>query len=689
MDEDEQDNLRGSQDHKKKKRKSKKSSSTSSAEREVADLERDVQSKRSSASGRDIASGPVAVTDGEVTTEPPTRAGSVQPMDAAEALPGASGDASDAVVPGAVTAISSEPDARAGINSLEADVMAKNRARPTARAGAFAATTGSQSGKTSGRSIQSSTSATSEARNQLTGIQSLEQDIAAKNRARPGATGTMVDPASRKVSREANRDVSGGKVAAVAAATGAAVAANNAARSEPSVAAPPSSQKPPWSEPSVVPPPSGSKQFEEFEDENKHPQDDGTGDDGFGEANVYHQPSPPEDSEHQSSQELLYALPEGYEEDGENAGIEAFVADLQVVDATGVALVMSDVEVDIQEKKRFRRILLFGIGGLILLTAAIVTPIAVLFGKNEASGPTVAPTPAPTGTPTLAPSSSRFADILEFARTISSPESLEDPNSPQYLAADWVAYTDEVQAAMGSVKLTQRYILAVFYFSTGGDNWEECNRLLRSCNIGFRWLTGEKSECLWHGIRCTEDQHVSNILIGNQAPLGNNLEGTLPTELSELSGMVSIVLIEGKVGGTLPVEYGRLTNLTTIFIQDMELTGTIPEELLKNTPKMDMLAFGNNRLTGTIPSSLASLPLLRDLQLTGNFFTGTIPAQLGNLELKMSKFCTHNRILFLAAISNLTSIFDSRKPRAQRQPAKWNNPREYLQPTPAQAIEFE
>ena len=134
---------------------------------------------------------------------------------------------------------------------------------------------------------------------------------------------------------------------------------------------------------------------------------------------------------------------------------------------------------------------------------------------------------------------------------------------------------------------------------------------------------------------------MEKILIGNQVPLGNNLKGTLPAELSFFSTMQSFVLIEGMVGGTIPPEYGKWSNLTTIFIQDHMLNGTIPEELMTNTPGMDMFAFGGNMLTGPIPTILANMPVLRDLQLQHNRFTGTIPTQLGNLAATMSKFIPH------------------------------------------------
>jgi hypothetical protein len=76
------------------------------------------------------------------------------------------------------------------------------------------------------------------------------------------------------------------------------------------------------------------------------------------------------------------ALPSGGNSvDIENGGIasaeiEAFVAD-NVVDATGVAVVMSEVEEERLERKKHRRYFMYGIACFILVAVAIV--LAVVF----------------------------------------------------------------------------------------------------------------------------------------------------------------------------------------------------------------------------------------------------------------------------------------------------------------------
>jgi hypothetical protein len=617
----------------KKKRKSKRSSSTKSAESPSTQEERDAQSKRAF-TGRTAAAVPGAVSESVATMEPPTRAGLAQPSTgsmSSDAISKSRARRPDSGVsqPGAVAAVASEAQfQRADMNSLEADIMAKNRARPMGRSALVGAT---PSLGPPNRKLSSSSTTSYETQSiveQRVGLQGLEQDIAAKNQNRiPGVNDSIVDPAARKASGEPRRSFTGeprrsGTGEKAALATTAAVAATAAARSDVQ------EQSKDWNQDNDI----------------KHPNDNGQLNNGFGEANVYHQPTARQDPYLQPTGDQDYGSSTGFGAFGEivDGGIEAFVADQQVVDATGVALVKSDEELEKQEKERFRRYMLAGICCLIVITVAIVVPVVIVFGKSSVPPPTEPPSSAPSGAPSFAPTSSRFADILDYVTQFSSPDSLtrENATSPQYLAADWVANIDEVQAPLESAQLTQRYLLAVFYFSTGGDQWEECNRY-QSCSIGFPWLAGIQSECLWDGVRCSPNNVVEKILIGNQVPLGNNLVGTLPVELSYLSDLSALVLIQGRIQGTIPTEYGRLSKITTIFIQDHLLSGAIPSEIIANAPGMDMLALGNNMLSGPIPSTLGSMPVLRDLQLTGNQFTGTIPTELGNRGSTMSKYYYH------------------------------------------------
>ncbi|KAK3254682.1 hypothetical protein CYMTET_36111, partial [Cymbomonas tetramitiformis] len=45
----------------------------------------------------------------------------------------------------------------------------------------------------------------------------------------------------------------------------------------------------------------------------------------------------------------------------------------------------------------------------------------------------------------------------------------------------------------------------------------------------------------------------------------NNLDGTLPTELGELTGMMYLWLNNNNLEGTLPTQLGALTQLTNMY----------------------------------------------------------------------------------------------------------------------------
>ena len=72
----------------------------------------------------------------------------------------------------------------------------------------------------------------------------------------------------------------------------------------------------------------------------------------------------------------------------------------------------------------------------------------------------------------------------------------------------------------------QRYILALLYVSTGGDEWVN----------NEKWMSSV-SECEWHGLSCdTFEGMIDGIDLSN-----NNLKGSLPSELGELRGLEHLV----------------------------------------------------------------------------------------------------------------------------------------------------
>jgi len=94
--------------------------------------------------------------------------------------------------------------------------------------------------------------------------------------------------------------------------------------------------------------------------------------------------------------------------------------------------------------------------------------------------------------------SDRYKDIYTFViqNRISALSDLQDPSSPQHKAAKWLANKDGMQMtvptpleATSSTAFIERYVLAVFYFATGGPDWTQSLNFMSSQHV-----------CTWYGI---------------------------------------------------------------------------------------------------------------------------------------------------------------------------------------------
>jgi hypothetical protein len=322
------------------------------------------------------------------------------------------------------------------------------------------------------------------------------------------------------------------------------------------------------------------------------------------------------------------------------AGIEAFVADHAVVDATGVAVVLSEAEEERLDRKRARRYTMYGSLGFLIIAGGIIAAIVLTVGKPdpvEPMVPTSTPSMSPSMVPSVAPTTSRLDDWIELLTPTSEDAILTNRSSAQYQAALWIADEDELRLPVGSVRGLQRYILAVFYFATTGDGWEECGRLDPTCGgdpDDRSWLLNDEHECIWKGVGCDiTGTVVTSIFFARQ--LGNNLIGTLPQELADLTDLGSLILQRNQLTGSLPAFLGKLKKLRVLFLLGNMFDGSIPEELLTGSPMLGTIHFGENQLTGTIPTVFGSLSM-KTLNLYDNLLVGSIPTELGELSL-MSK----------------------------------------------------
>ena len=111
---------------------------------------------------------------------------------------------------------------------------------------------------------------------------------------------------------------------------------------------------------------------------------------------------------------------------------------------------------------------------------------------------------------------------------------------------------------------------------------------------------------------------------------GNRLRGEIPTELIELSSLTELSLEGNNLRGEIPTGLGDLAALRTLSLQNNQLSGPIPTEL-GNLTNLRALSLAENQLSGTIPVELAGLTNLEELYISGNTFSGCIPDGLSDI----------------------------------------------------------
>ncbi|OEU11040.1 L domain-like protein [Fragilariopsis cylindrus CCMP1102] len=123
------------------------------------------------------------------------------------------------------------------------------------------------------------------------------------------------------------------------------------------------------------------------------------------------------------------------------------------------------------------------------------------------------------------------------------------------------------------------------------------------------------------------------------------LTGTIPTEIAVLTSLIQLQLSDCDLDGRLPLEFLLvMPKLERLIVAYNRLTGTIPGDIIftnyrtlnndnNNDSSNNAILYsplhgfniGDNRMTGTLPTTLGLLRNLSYLQLFGNEFNGEIP----------------------------------------------------------------
>ncbi len=149
-------------------------------------------------------------------------------------------------------------------------------------------------------------------------------------------------------------------------------------------------------------------------------------------------------------------------------------------------------------------------------------------------------------------------------------------------------------------------VLVALYNNTDGAHWHNHTN----------WLTTAPVST-WFGISLNQNR-ISIITLSF-----NNLNGSIPSEIENLTNLNYLGLAANNLSGNIPSGIGNCTHLVYLGLNNNQLSGSIPPEL-GNLTSLRSLYLSDNKLSGTIPSTLINLKLLRygkRLYLYNNEFT--------------------------------------------------------------------
>jgi len=175
---------------------------------------------------------------------------------------------------------------------------------------------------------------------------------------------------------------------------------------------------------------------------------------------------------------------------------------------------------------------------------------------------------------------------------------------------------------------TDRDILIALYDATNGDNWTN----------NTNWCTNAPlSE--WYGVTLDYSQErVQYIHLSY-----NNLVGSIPEEIGNLTELYTLDLSGNTLTGEIPSSIGNMHILGYLFLNNNQLTGSIPQEI-GNLSDLRACYIYENQLMGNIPSKFGNLINLEYCYLFGNQLTGEVPETLSRLTKLQTMDFSYNML---------------------------------------------
>ncbi len=155
------------------------------------------------------------------------------------------------------------------------------------------------------------------------------------------------------------------------------------------------------------------------------------------------------------------------------------------------------------------------------------------------------------------------------------------------------------------------------YTSTAGNSWTTKTNWKGSGDATPTTI------CDWFGITCGSSR------IASISMASNNIIGTLPTSITNLTGMNTLWLRFNQLTGSVP-NLSTMTWLTSIYLDGNNLNWALP-----GLPTTAINIYLNsNKFSGTIPVSYCTLIAPDQLYFDNNLLTGSIPWCFANLNVR-------------------------------------------------------
>ena len=240
------------------------------------------------------------------------------------------------------------------------------------------------------------------------------------------------------------------------------------------------------------------------------------------------------------------------------------------------------------------------------------SPVAATAAPITATPVTDAPMTAAPVTP---------VDTLAGVIVSASPESsdrLSMRDSTQSQALEWLRSALDVGtfgAVVSDARTVQIWTLATLAFNLG---------------LSETWLTnGGNDECLWDGIICSADTRT---VVGIDLE-GRAISGSLPPEISLLSGLIGLNLSTNNISGELPNNFGStFQNLQDLRFDRNNFSGTLPSTIGMMSALRIWYMERNPTITGTLPSTVAQLSSLEEFVLYYTDISGVVTQGICDLR---------------------------------------------------------